>query len=614
MKKIRFSNSFLIAVVCISMCTASCSKTLDVLPEDKIDETLMYNTLADADAAVLGIYGQFAALGEKYILWNELRADLVDVTNHANPFLQQLSNHEATVDNPYIDPTLFYKVIFSCNDAIHNFKIMHKVSKLSNSEFNQRYSDIMVLRSWLYLQLGMHFGEVPYVTNTIDDVTQIKNLNNLPKVRFENLIDTLIDDVKDLPFIEYFAYPTGASLVFATDGFNTQKVFVNKPHVLGELYLWKGNYLEAARWYKMILAAEDNNTNINAQFNHNRVGWYDSADANIQVSFSRAQEGSSMVNSLVEGWRSLFALPNTNRHWNSEWNWSIPYHNSFAPGNPFIELVSKEGKYQIKPAQTVIDLWNNQTNSNGIPWDARGKLSFSMDGAGDPVITKLTDNSTSTLTLLNKGGQWNIARAAGAHIRFAEAANRDGHGRVAYALLNHGITSTFYHGAFTAAGARAPASFFELESEITHEGFGTNRVTYSSSSPYYFDSRDNSNIARGVWYRNIGIRGRAVMPALAFPGIKYGPGTVNNYGSMMIEFNVPKQDLEDKIIEEAALELAFEGERWSDLMRIARRRNDPSFLADKVYAKLSKANNPKAAQVRAKLMDMQNWYLPFKIQ
>ncbi|MNT24502.1 SusD family protein [compost metagenome] len=230
------------------------------------------------------------------------------------------------------------------------------------------------------------------------------------------------------------------------------------------------------------------------------------------------------------------------------------------------------------------------------------------------MITKFTDNSGDLLSLLNKSGRWNINRAAGAHLRFAEAANRDGQGRLAYALANWGLISTFYYGAFTSAGTIAPGNFFELESEITYEGFGTNRTTYAESSPYYFDARDNASIVRGVWYRNSGIRGRATMPRWQFSGIEYGPGTVGGYGSMMTAFNVPQADLEDKIVEEFALELAFEGERWSDLMRIAKRRNDPAFLADKVYEKLLKANNPKAGAVRSKLMDMKNWYLPFKLR
>ena len=70
--------------------------------------------------------------------------------------------------------------------------------------------------------------------------------------------------------------------------------------------------------------------------------------------------------------------------------------------------------------------------------------------------------------------------------------------------------------------------------------------------------------------------------------------------------------IENNIIEEAALELAFEGNRWGDLVRVAMHRNDPSFLADKVYAKLAAEGNPEANSVRARLMSRQNWFLPFR--
>jgi len=61
-------------------------------------------------------------------------------------------------------------------------------------------------------------------------------------------------------------------------------------------------------------------------------------------------------------------------------------------------------------------------------------------------------------------------------------------------------------------------------------------------------------------------------------------------------------------LEERALELAFEGKRWFDLMRVARRRNDPAFLANTVAAKYS---NPAVAErVKQVLSDENNWYLP----
>jgi hypothetical protein len=67
------------------------------------------------------------------------------------------------------------------------------------------------------------------------------------------------------------------------------------------------------------------------------------------------------------------------------------------------------------------------------------------------------------------------------------------------------------------------------------------------------------------------------------------------------------------ILDEDALELAYEGERWPDLLRIAIRRNDPAYIADKIYNKLIKSglSAGAAGQARSKLM-ARDWFLPFK--
>jgi hypothetical protein len=66
--------------------------------------------------------------------------------------------------------------------------------------------------------------------------------------------------------------------------------------------------------------------------------------------------------------------------------------------------------------------------------------------------------------------------------------------------------------------------------------------------------------------------------------------------------------IEDLIMEERAMELAYEGRRWFDLMRVARRRGN-AYLANKVAAKFS---DPAVAnQVQNLLIDEKNWYLPF---
>lgn len=65
--------------------------------------------------------------------------------------------------------------------------------------------------------------------------------------------------------------------------------------------------------------------------------------------------------------------------------------------------------------------------------------------------------------------------------------------------------------------------------------------------------------------------------------------------------------MEDVIIDELAYETAFEGQRWFDLMRVAKRRKDPSYLANKVAEKYP---NESKEEIVEKLSDKKNWYIP----
>lgn len=66
--------------------------------------------------------------------------------------------------------------------------------------------------------------------------------------------------------------------------------------------------------------------------------------------------------------------------------------------------------------------------------------------------------------------------------------------------------------------------------------------------------------------------------------------------------DIVQKSVEDLIVDEEALELAFEGTRFFDLMRVAHRRNDPSYLANRVALR-----NPALA---SKLNNTKNWYFP----
>ncbi|WP_281225993.1 RagB/SusD family nutrient uptake outer membrane protein [Flavobacterium aquiphilum] len=573
-KSIKSAKTLLWMMILVFSVT-SCEEYLDVQPEDKLAGDQVYRNVYDADAAVIGIYGKFMGLAEKYVMLNEMRADLMTTTSNSSPYLKELSEQNVSEGNPYANPKDFYTVIQNCNDVLKNFNIMLSAKKFTQSQYDQRYADVACIRSWVYLQLGIQYGSVPYITEPIETLDDVRNINKYPKLTFNQLLDELVKFTEGLTYKNL--YDPSSSLVVTVDGYNTSKFFINKECLMGDLQLWKGNYLEAAKHYKNVMETGTPTNNLDMY----RVKFAEVVThEDLAVGYLRNSEmdATTLVDSNTQGWRSIFGR-DRDVLWNTEWIWSLPFDSDFAPKNPFIDIFSKtRGQYLAKPSQRAIALWNSNTQSNGFPYDARGpKFTYKMVG-GDPVIMKYIYKyeAVAGTNPFKTDGDWFLYRAAKLHLRYAEAANRDNQQKIAWALLNFGIQS-----AYTPAGYNNTT------------GDATNIKQTFLPFPYDFDARQGDfPTFRSIWHRGGGIRGRAYLA---------GVGAI---GNDMIT-------TENNIIDEAALELAYEGNRWEDLVRISLRRNNPAYLADKIYDKLNKEGNPKAAEVRAKLMSVNNWYLPF---
>ena len=580
MKKIKLVETLLVVTILLGF--TGCKKLFDIKPEDQLDISNAYQNVFDADAAVVGIYGKFMDLSEQYIVLNELRGDLLDVTVNSNDHLRQINTHTVTPDNPYANPRPFYELIINCNDVIENFQVMVKEKRMNEDQFNQRFSDIVALRSFLYLQLGIHFGEVPYVTSSLKNVDEVKNAANFPRLSFDVLLDSLIRVTEAIPFKEL--YPNGTNLNITVDGYPTQKFYINKKVLLGDLYLWKGNYVKAADYYRQIMEFATTAFSFGEDYlSFYRLGWAGNHDH--YVSYSRAGDATTL--NFNTGWRTMFENNFNTDGFRREWVWSLPFDNKFKPENSFIKLFSPiGGQYLLQPSKEVFDLWDGETQrpaqGGSIPYDAR-KLLSTMTIGGQPVVAKhiynyIRWNTGTPLNPLLKNGKWFLFRQTHLHMRFAEAANRTGRHRLAWGLWNNGIA-----GAFPAPG-----------SDVTNF-----HNTLNEPYPFNFDARNSGNTGvpffRADWNRNIGIRLRANLVNVAIPAAD----SLNS--------------IEDGLIKETALENAFEGTRWADLLRISLRRNDPSFIADRVYNKLIKSgiSSGAASAARVKLMS-RDYYLPFK--
>ena len=576
-------------VICLSI--LSCDDTFDIAPKDVITYEQMYRNVYDADAVVIGIYGKFLNVLDRYIILNELRADMADVTENADEYLIQLSTHTVTQDNPYADPRPFYEVILNCNDALKNFDLMLADRKLDQSQYDQRYSDILALRCWLYFQMGIQYGTIPYITDPIENFNDLDDESLYPRIDFNELLNTLISTMESLPYKR--PYPTGSTLRTTMDTYSTEKIFINKYTLLGDLYLWRGDYTSAATAYREVHA----------------IGLepYEIPPVGEQYYEYYMLGYTSNING--GNWINIFRNSFGERYSNYEIMWNIPFDKNFNPKSPFIDLFTTSGKYLIKPSQYAINLWNEQSRNDngtlpGTPGDRRGNgTSYKMVN-GMPEINKYTyyynpllPFETNSKIILYRGGTM--------FMRFAEAANLDGRHRIAGALINEGIRDN-WDPTPGAGQSRDVTNIQQTRDEITLE---------YEVAPYYFDARmGDFPQYRNGWYRNVGLRTRVGSLNHRVDSVLYFDMTVRP--RTYIDEPGLTLSVENFIIEECALEMAFEGNRWGDLLRFALRRQatEPNFLANKIGAKFDASGSPEAAAVKARLADPANWYLPFKMK
>lgn len=558
----------LLLTLCISI--AGCKKMYDIQPEDSLQRSQVYQNVYDADAAVLGIYGQFLGLADRYIILNELQGDLLDITPNSNAYLKQLSTHTVTADNPYADPRPFYRVINSCNDAIKNFGIMHTAKLLDDNQYYQRYSDIGILRSWLYLQLGIQYGSVPYVTDPITTVDDLNNESQFPKITFDQLLTNLVAFTEAIPkpYLAQNTSTTSPTLLLANSGYILKdgvfKFFIHKKAFLGDLNLWKGNYIQAASYYKDVMETATTQvagTDFDIQI-------YDT----YRVTNDNSGRNTLMTTGTATPWSAIFTYPLSEPETNRERMWTIPLDQNYNV-NPFISLFSSTSSYLLKPSQLAMNNWDNQVRADGGLSDRRGiNASYRISTTNKPEVAKFLGTYDPTNPLTTKTGFWLLYRAGAVHLHYAEAANQAGRNQLAGVIMNTGFPTSTFTGGYS---------------------------TYNGVPDVYpFNFKYNAAPNNGIWYRSIGIRGRAVDQAVTFDPTNL---TI---------------DTENKIVDEDGLELAYEGYRWPDLLRVALRRYaiDPNYLANKIGAKFDISGSGDAATVRGRLSNKANWYLPFKWQ
>jgi len=508
----------LVVLISLAVMMASCGdKFFDEQAGSRITPDQHYKSETDALVSLEGAVMPLQNVLPKSILLDGLRSDQMDVNPNAESFLKDINNQVFMVDNPYLDASDYYKVIINVNEVLANIDKVTQTDRNFDAYISHYIKGAMVgLRSWTYLNLLKLYGQAAWIDGNLASLPANRSQNMMTK---EVLIDTLINQT--LPYI--FDPAVDKHIEFYVSNH-----YVNTKAVLGELYLEKGDFVNAAKYIKMALESYANSA----------------AMYKVDKAYTK------------DGWKNIFIGA---EYGQSENIAVMPYNMNEGQFNPLPKWMLASDEFMVKPTQMLIDSFKTQMSITKIPGDVyRGmKVSIDTTSAGVPFINKYSLDASQPFST-----DIIISRAADLHLLLAEALNRSGDSKTALILLNAGFSSEKVK----------PAPYFK-------------------------------------WNTNLGIRGRVnLAPKLVPDSIRVINGMDTTKVVLAGEDRI--RFVEDLIIDERSLELAFEGKRWFDLVRIATRRNDPAYLADKVAAKF--AGTPSYEAIHTKLMSPANWYLPFK--
>ena len=538
------------------------------------------NSDADTLFNIVGIMNCMQVIADRTVLLGEMRGDLVSVTNNASADLRQLAEFSDSLGNRYNQPRDYYAIINNCNYFIANADTALRNNR-NEYIFMKEYAAVKVFRAWTYLQLALNYQRVPFITEPILSQEQSEQTYEYYDIR--QVCQYFINDLAPYTDVE--------NPDFGSIRNTSSKLFYYPIYVLlGDLNLWAGNYRSAAEsYYKYLSTASGPNSvtpvgTYAVRFGKEDNRWLDFSDTWSPMSFmAEVTAANAELITMIPGdsipsegnYSELRDLFNTNE--NNE------YRQSIVPSTSLINLSAAQkychytsGNEYVLAPEGLTDYRAGDLRLKAV-WQTLDNTNLMLNGKLITNYSTITKYSTRNVHLL---------RRSMVYLRLAEALNRAGFPHFAFQILKQGINNTVIENEVVpnylpehAAWLRSfnfPNTSYVLE---TASGLG-------SENTMGLHSHGSGYTANNPTY---------VMPdSLITDSLQH------------LQYQIEK--VEDLIMDEEALEFAFEGHRYYDLMRIALRRGDPTYLADKV----ARRNGTRDETLFNHLKSTDNWYLKFQ--
>lgn len=713
------------------MTTTSCE---DMLTPD-MDRYAVDFSGKDSLYFYLGILRNVQDMAEQNILVNDIRSDLADTTAYSSDSIASIATFDRQPDgeNGLLNRAAYYKVINQCN--FYLAKVDTLASKNGNYYMRKEYAQVVGIRAWAYLQLVQTYGRVPFITQPVDNANTGWETNPEAWATADNLADLLMPELqkantyeRTLGYPSYGTFKTGNS----SAEFSSSYVMFYTDVIMGDLYLLrsasKSDYVEAAKCYYRFLSEQALNGRVvsgstatvsesfrgsSNSYIYNSSSWllgfsaatYLSSSENLTMIPSAANTEFGRVLTTVA---QIYGFdPSSSNSTSTEEGDDDEDDVTTTSGQ--VTLTANYKSRQIAPSQAYIRL-NQAQNYTEPTFDSSNddvvtEMKY-LEGAGDARLYGTAPYYTSsegTYRYVDKDAPFSgwgsntasspqfkyyksFYRLSQIYLRYAEALNRAGYPRTAFAILRNGINSEYFPTLASVPDtiydddAKTKRPYYRLEENLTYNSMnyiGVDEIRRAQADANYSSYLDFSSSRWTNYYGihefgcgtsttedtlysyDVAVRDRIEEESLRSPNA-YSPAEVQKAVKKLSvladeessedgddssedgEDEIPDEvrwtyeelpmlpaeeptdaeinAVETLILDEMALETAFEGTRMGDLIRIARHKNleNPGEGTEWFAWKISRRSlnlgpyeepTQKDTRLYNLLLDENNWYL-----
>ena len=479
-----------------------------------------------------GILRNVQDMVEQNELLGDLRSDLVATTKYTSDSISNIVKYEnkrIDGEDQLLNRAAYYKVINQCN--FYLAKVDTTAQKNNIKYMKREYAQVLNIRAWAYHQLVQTYGTVPFITKPVDNADTGWEKNPEKWATADNLLDLLKADLKTANGIEYangYGYPDYGEYQTGNSNFkvNTKYLRFYSDLILGDLYLLhsanRQDYIEAAKSYYKFLRRYNNTTyNVTGNFAtysrsqlpNGTYQYYPRVDSWIGSGLNASSLGNENITIIPSAANNTFGRvlsrnvqifgfdPSSRNSTSSDVNGgsvstsgqvtiSVNYRSrQVGPSNAYVNLCKAQSYSNTEYASGIA---SNITYFTGVG-DARmygtAPIVETKEGGRDEnenrYIMKSAVPSSVDGSGLAHGASFkhfrSIYRVRQVWLRYAEAINRAGFPRLAFAVLRDGIDHQ------TLPTLTDSIKYINADSTKYHT------VTY-------LDSTSVENTSRGVFY------------------------------------------------------------------------------------------------------------------